>query len=191
MNYVLFQERLKNILDEKNIMIKDLASNTNLYADQISRWLNGKRTPKEEKIELIAKSLEVNQEWLKGNFTNEFITFCLTLFELLKSNNISNEEFCIDNSIEINLLENWLAQKTMPSQENINKICKYFSIEDETDLFNSNTYKKILDNYRNNSIKQKNNVKVIKYGNVTISIIDNINERDYLEINKILIDNLK
>lgn len=191
MNYVLFQERLKNILDEKNIMIKDLASNTNLYADQISRWLNGKRTPKEEKIELIAKSLEVNQEWLKGNFTNEFITFCLTLFELLKSNNISNEEFCIDNSIEINLLENWLSQKTMPSQENINKICKYFSIEDETDLFNSNTYKKILDNYRNNSIKQKNNVKVIKYGNVTISIIDNINERDYLEINKILIDNLK
>lgn len=191
MNYVLFQERLKNILDEKNIMIKDLASNTNLYADQISRWLNGKRTPKEEKIELIAKSLEVNQEWLKGNFTNEFITFCLTLFELLKSNNISNEEFCIDNSIEINLLENWLAQKTIPSQENINKICKYFSIEDETDLFNSNTYKKILDNYRNNSIKQKNNVKVIKYGNVTISIIDNINERDYLEINKILIDNLK
>ena len=125
MNYVLFQERLKNILDEKNILIKDLASNTNLYADQISRWLNGKRTPKEEKIELIAKSLEVNQEWLKGNFTNEFITFCLTLFELLKSNNISKEEFCIDNSIEINLLENWLAQKTIPSQENINKICKY------------------------------------------------------------------
>lgn len=191
MNYGLFQERLKNILDEKNIKIKDLATDTNLYPDQISRWLNGKHFPKEETVEIIADSLGVEKEWLKGNYINEIIVFSLTLYELLRFNKISNEEFCIKNDIELNLLENWLAQKTMPSKKNLKKICSFFSILKEEDLFNNEAYFKIINEYRNNSTTQNKDIKTIKKGNVTISFVDNINEKDYLEINKILIDNLK
>lgn len=191
MNYGLFQERLKNILTERNLKIKDLAVKTGLYPDQISRWLNGNRIPKEDSVDIIADSLNIDKNWLKGIYINEIIVFSLTLFELLRFNKITNEEFCIENNIELKLLENWLSQKTIPNKENLKKICTFFSIDKEEKLFNRETYNKILDDYRNNNTTQKDNIKIIKKGNITISIIDNINERDYLEINKILIDNLK
>ena len=191
MNYGLFQERLKNILKEKNLKIKDLAQKTNLYPDQISRWLNGIHLPKEETINIIANSLDINLEWLKGNYINETISFSLTLYELIRIKKISKEDLCVKLNIELKILDNWLSQKTIPSKENIDKICLFFQIKNEEDLFNSQTYNNIINEYRNNNTQHNENITIIKKGNITISIVDKINERDYLEINKILIDNLK
>ena len=62
----IFQERFKQCIKEKNIKQVQLARGTGITPSSISDWLKGKYTPKQDKLIILAKFLEVNPNWLMG-----------------------------------------------------------------------------------------------------------------------------
>ncbi|WP_295236882.1 helix-turn-helix transcriptional regulator [Veillonella sp.] len=63
---IKFPERLNQLLSENNLTIYDLASILGLSPATISRYINGKMSPKLPTIEMIAMKLNVNPLWLTG-----------------------------------------------------------------------------------------------------------------------------
>lgn len=59
-----FQCRLLNVIAEKNITAADLARETGIDKGSISNYLNGKYTPKQDKVYLLARALDVDPGWL-------------------------------------------------------------------------------------------------------------------------------
>jgi len=65
-----FSERLQSALKRANKKPVDLAQSTGLSQALISQYLNEKQIAKNDKISLIAESLNVSESWLAG-FTDE------------------------------------------------------------------------------------------------------------------------
>ena len=65
MEPVLIQ-RIKQMMQIRNITQADLARITGIRASSISDYLSGKYQPKQDKIALIADALSVNPGWLMG-----------------------------------------------------------------------------------------------------------------------------
>ncbi|MFC6117593.1 helix-turn-helix domain-containing protein [Macrococcoides bohemicum] len=61
-----FSSRLKLVLKEKNISQSELSKSTGIGRNSISDYINGKYEPKNDKLNLIAKALNVNEKWLAG-----------------------------------------------------------------------------------------------------------------------------
>lgn len=61
-----FQERLKIILEEKNLKCNEFAKKFGYSKQSISAYLNGTRSPKRPVIIAIAQLLNINQLWLCG-----------------------------------------------------------------------------------------------------------------------------
>ncbi len=61
-----FKDRLKKILDDRNLRATDLSRLTGIQKSSISDWLNGKYEAKLDKIERIAKALSVSPSYLAG-----------------------------------------------------------------------------------------------------------------------------
>ena len=61
-----FIERLNSILQKRNLSQADLSKMTGIRSSSISDWLNGKYEPKQDKISIIAESLNVSPVWLIG-----------------------------------------------------------------------------------------------------------------------------
>lgn len=61
-----FIERLNSILQKRNLSQADLSKMTGIRLSSISDWLNGKYEPKQDKIAIIAESLNVSPVWLIG-----------------------------------------------------------------------------------------------------------------------------
>ena len=61
-----FKNRLKDLLQEKNITQKELSDLTGITPSSISDWLKGKYEAKQDKIDIIATSLNVSQAYLMG-----------------------------------------------------------------------------------------------------------------------------
>ena len=61
-----FIERLNSILQKRNLSQADLSKMTGIRSSSISDWLNGKYEPKQDKIAIIAESLNVSPVWLIG-----------------------------------------------------------------------------------------------------------------------------
>ena len=65
MNLILI-ERIKKLLNEKSMTQSDLARISGIRNSSISDYLSGKYEPKQDKIALIAKALNVSAAWLMG-----------------------------------------------------------------------------------------------------------------------------
>ena len=68
-------KRLKEALNKKGLRQIDLARMTGLPKSAISQYIAGKIEPKQDKLYILAKALEVDVLWLMGaedNFTNTF-----------------------------------------------------------------------------------------------------------------------
>lgn len=65
MKSILIQ-RIRNIMQTRNITQADLARITGIRASSISDYLSGKYQPEQDKIALIADALSVNPGWLMG-----------------------------------------------------------------------------------------------------------------------------
>lgn len=65
MNLILI-ERIKKLLNEKSMTQADLARLSGIRNSSISDYLSGKYEPKQDKIALIAKALNVSAAWLMG-----------------------------------------------------------------------------------------------------------------------------
>lgn len=61
-----FSDRLKKILEEKDITQAQLAKMTGITQSSISDWLRGRYAPKQDKIDLIARALNVTPTYLMG-----------------------------------------------------------------------------------------------------------------------------
>lgn len=61
-----FAERLKIVLEVRNIKPSELATKTGFSQSLISQYLNGKFEAKNDKISAIADVLKVNESWLAG-----------------------------------------------------------------------------------------------------------------------------
>lgn len=61
-----FSERLKKILEIRDIKPSKFAEMVGINKSTISQYLNGEYEPKRNRIELFAKILNVNEAWLIG-----------------------------------------------------------------------------------------------------------------------------
>ncbi|QIN26353.1 helix-turn-helix domain-containing protein [Staphylococcus chromogenes] len=61
-----FRDRLKQIMDERNISQSELSRRTKIGRNSISDYLNGKYEAKQDKVYELAKVLNVNEAWLMG-----------------------------------------------------------------------------------------------------------------------------
>lgn len=63
---ITFSERLKYAMDLRNIKQIELSNAIGVSKTNMSYYLSGKNKPREDKINLIAKKLNVNPIWLLG-----------------------------------------------------------------------------------------------------------------------------
>lgn len=61
-----FAERLRMALDFRNMKATELSELTGINKSTISQYLSKEYEPKRERIELFAKTLNVNEVWLTG-----------------------------------------------------------------------------------------------------------------------------
>ena len=62
----IFSQRLKKIMNERNIKQNELCKLTKIKKSSMSHYTNGKVVPKRQKIESIAKALNVSPSYLLG-----------------------------------------------------------------------------------------------------------------------------
>lgn len=62
-----FAERLKTIMDEKNMSQTELSDLTNIGKSSISQYLSGKNEPNQKKIEKISGALNCSIAYLNGS----------------------------------------------------------------------------------------------------------------------------
>lgn len=63
---IQFINRLKSIMKERKITQTELAKRTGIRQSSISDWLNNRYEPKQDKVYIIAKALNVSPAWLLG-----------------------------------------------------------------------------------------------------------------------------
>ena len=63
---IQFINRLKSIMKEHKITQTELANRTGIRQSSISDWLNDRYEPKQDKVYIIAKALNVSPAWLLG-----------------------------------------------------------------------------------------------------------------------------
>ena len=61
-----FKDRLKQALKIRNMKAVDLVELTKIPKGAISYYLNGKSTPKADRLFLICKALDVSEAWMLG-----------------------------------------------------------------------------------------------------------------------------
>ncbi len=62
----LVKDRLKQAMDYRNMTAADLCNKGNFNKSTVFYWLNGKNVPKNDKLYLLAKILDVSEAWLLG-----------------------------------------------------------------------------------------------------------------------------
>lgn len=60
------KDRLIQVLREKNITPKELSEKTGIPKSSISQYMSGYAKPKQDRIYLISKALDINPTWLLG-----------------------------------------------------------------------------------------------------------------------------
>lgn len=64
------KDRLIQVLREKNITPKELSEKTGIPKSSISQYMSGYAKPKQDRIYLISKALDINPTWLLGYDVN-------------------------------------------------------------------------------------------------------------------------
>ena len=79
-----FAERLTEIMAKYDIGVRELSRRTGIHASDISHYRNGDYVPKQDKVYLIAKALNVSPGWLMG-FDSQQLEKRLMLESLVQS----------------------------------------------------------------------------------------------------------
>ena len=61
-----FLNRFKELMESKNMTQSELSKKTGITQSSISDWLRGKYLPKQDKIDLLARALDVTPAYLMG-----------------------------------------------------------------------------------------------------------------------------
>ncbi|MPM39329.1 hypothetical protein SDC9_85962 [bioreactor metagenome] len=65
-----FSDRLKQVMEEKNMSQAEISALTGIGKSSISQYLSGKNEPKPKAIEKIAEALDVSPGFLNGSSTS-------------------------------------------------------------------------------------------------------------------------
>lgn len=98
----MLKDRLKIIRLEKGLTMVEVAEKLGVSYPVYSQWERGKRTPKEETIQRLAKALEVNPDYLAGR-TGDLDE----IFNIIRENNPNDE----DKKEIIKLLKEYFSNK--------------------------------------------------------------------------------
>ncbi len=107
-----FASRLKIALNERHMKQIDLVNRTKLDKTLVSKYMAGSSEPKQDKLELLAAALGVNEVWLMGY-------------------NVSKEP--IDDQFEINVVNN---DNIIEEVKYKIKLIKEFSEDEKKTLLN-------------------------------------------------------
>ena len=66
MNVVSFEERIKQAMSLRNITQVELCEKTQIPKSAMSQYVNGKITPKTDRLVILANALSVTPAWLMG-----------------------------------------------------------------------------------------------------------------------------
>lgn len=66
MEKITFSDRLKLIIEEKNIRQIDLCQKTGIGKSAMSQYLHGSFEPKQQNLHALAEALDVSEAWLMG-----------------------------------------------------------------------------------------------------------------------------
>ncbi len=61
-----YADRMKEAMEKRNMRQADIAEKTGIARGTLSSYLSGKYEPKQEKLYMIAKALNVSEAWLMG-----------------------------------------------------------------------------------------------------------------------------
>lgn len=150
-----FSERLNEIIKLRKTSTKVLASATKINENTISNWLknnNSNFKPNNDYLEILANFFDIDSAWLYGfdvpmgkpNDTNKKIAFSNTLFELKNYYYLNNNELANKLQISETRLTALLNEKSLPTKEEIEKICDFFSIQNIEDFFDYFLMKHIM-----------------------------------------------
>ena len=107
MSNSIFQQRLKELMNEQNISQKEICEKTKIPKSAMSQYINGYMLPKANRLYLIAKVFNVNPVWLMG-------------LDVPKELDKHNDDDYSKNKEEVELIEHIL--KDSPTQEDWNKV---------------------------------------------------------------------
>ena len=124
-----FAERLRIALDFRNMKATELSELTGINKSTISQYLSKEYEPKRERIELFAKTLNVNEVWLTGYDVPMEINSSDKNDSLIEKYELSPEE--LKEYENIKMTTSTLMFNGRPASENdkIEKILKDFFVK--------------------------------------------------------------
>ena len=84
MDYTVFQERLKALMDSRGYGIKALADKMNITSATLSRYLSGNRSPDLVYVVKLAEFFGVSIDWILGINDDRYETIPADIQELSK-----------------------------------------------------------------------------------------------------------
>ena len=174
-NKELFSSRLKELIKESNLTLKQLGKLTGLSEQAISHYENGIRLPKFEIISELAATLEVSVDYLSGNSDKKYSDYIFpdryALDEILDSvEDLDNKT--INENIGF-ILDSLYGTIKFSSTEDIIILSKYLRL--------------FLEYVKDSYVKQNNldpiqGTEIIKDNNTIkqfLKLIDSIKKLDY------------
>lgn len=105
----MLKDRLKTIRLEKGLTMVQVAEKLGVSYPVYSQWERGKRTPKEDTIQRLAKALDVSPDYLVGR-TGDLDE----IFNIIRENNPSDE----DKKEIMKLIKDYFTQKNIKRNKN-------------------------------------------------------------------------
>ena len=128
MNSKLIQ-RLKNVMDKKEISPAELSRLSGITPSSISDYLTGKYEPKQDKIDLIARALNISPAWLMGWEDENGLKIPLQIID----SNTDEEELPVLDDPEIRALARKDSFKSNPKRVKKLKGLIKFMLENDGD----------------------------------------------------------
>ncbi|MDE7306127.1 MAG: helix-turn-helix transcriptional regulator [Clostridia bacterium] len=129
----LFTERLKELMDDKNLTASELANKVNFHRVTISGILNGAHAPSTALLIALAEYFNCSADFLLGiiEFPRETIfkpvkPFSNILRNCLTQNNITEYRLQKDLKLSASLTYRWLRNLAVPSVDSLIALADYF-----------------------------------------------------------------
>ena len=129
-----FVENLKELIDEKNISVEELAKKVDITYSEIYRYMRKEYLPKLSNIIKIADYFNCSIDYLLGFIPfpenvsfKKTPPFNVTFQHLLAEHKTSRYKLSNDTEISINRIDDWYHGKFTPSVDKAIKLAKYFN----------------------------------------------------------------
>lgn len=114
-----FQTNLKQIMALKGKSQSDIVKALNFKQSTVSDWLNGKKYPRMDKVQMLANYFNVDIIELVDNQSNDAITFTITEKALIKNYRQLSEQ---NQQVVITMIDSLLAVENSTFEKRRSKL---------------------------------------------------------------------